>query len=34
MEALLGWLDPAAHPVYVLLPADQAAALRAAWALP
>lgn len=34
MESLLGWLDPAAHPVYVLLPADRAAALRASWALP
>jgi len=34
MEALLAWLDPAARPVYVLLPADRAAALRADWALP
>ena len=34
MEALLGWLDPAARPVYVLLPAAQATALRSAWALP
>ena len=34
MEALLAWLDPAARPVYVLLPADRAARLRADWALP
>ena len=34
MEALLAWLDPAAQPLFVLLPADRAAALRAAWALP
>jgi D-alanyl-D-alanine dipeptidase len=34
MESLLAWLDPAARPVYVLLPADQAAALRVPWALP
>ncbi len=34
MESLLAWLDPAARPVYVLLPADRAAALRASWALP
>lgn len=34
MEALLAWLDPAARPVYVLLPAAQAAALRSAWTLP
>jgi L,D-peptidoglycan transpeptidase YkuD (ErfK/YbiS/YcfS/YnhG family) len=34
MESLLAWLDPAARPVYVLLPADRAAALRAGWALP
>lgn len=34
MESLLAWLDPAARPVYVLLPADRADALRTAWALP
>ncbi len=34
MEALLAWLDPAAQPVYVLLPADRAAALRTDWSLP
>lgn len=34
MESLLAWLDPAAHPVYVLLPAEQATALHDAWALP
>jgi D-alanyl-D-alanine dipeptidase len=34
MEALLAWLDPAANPVYVLLPADRASALREPWALP
>lgn len=34
MEALLAWLDPAAHPAFVLLPADRLAALRAPWGLP
>lgn len=34
MDALLAWLDPAARPVFVLLPAAQAAALRPAWSLP
>jgi zinc D-Ala-D-Ala dipeptidase len=34
MEALLAWLDPAARPVFVLLPADRAAALKESWALP
>jgi D-alanyl-D-alanine dipeptidase len=34
LERLLGWLDPAAHPVFVLLPAPELAALRGAWALP
>jgi D-alanyl-D-alanine dipeptidase len=34
MEALLAWLDPAAKPVYVLLPAKQAALLRDGWSLP
>lgn len=34
METLLSWLDPAAHPVFVLLPAAEAAALRAPWVLP
>ncbi len=34
MEELLTWLDPAARPVFVLLPASERAALRGAWALP
>ena len=34
MEALMAWLDPAARPVYLLLPADRFAALRGPWALP
>jgi L,D-transpeptidase-like protein len=34
LEALLGWLDPAAHPVYVLLPDESYRALAAAWGLP
>ncbi len=34
MERLLAWLDPAARPVFVLLPAAERAALRDAWALP
>lgn len=34
IEALLGWLDPAARPTFVLLPAGERDALRAAWSLP
>ena len=34
MEAVLGWLDPDAQPVFVLLPAGEYAALRAGWRLP
>ncbi|HTE53624.1 MAG TPA: hypothetical protein VK698_22365 [Kofleriaceae bacterium] len=34
IEALLAWLDPAAHPTFVLLPAGERDALRAAWGLP
>jgi D-alanyl-D-alanine dipeptidase len=34
MEAILGWLDPAARPILVVLPDGAYAALRAAWALP
>jgi L,D-peptidoglycan transpeptidase YkuD (ErfK/YbiS/YcfS/YnhG family) len=34
MEALLTWLDPAARPVFVLLPAAERDALRGAWGLP
>ena len=34
MEELLTWLDPAARPVFVLLPASERTALRTAWALP
>ena len=34
IEALLGWLDPAARPAFVLLPAGERDALRGAWSLP
>lgn len=34
MSALLGWLDPAAHPVLVLLPRGEYEKLRGEWALP
>ena len=34
MDALLGWLDPAAHPRFVLLPEAEYAQLRQAWDLP
>jgi L,D-peptidoglycan transpeptidase YkuD (ErfK/YbiS/YcfS/YnhG family) len=34
MEGLLGWIDPAVKPVFVLLPRDRLAALRGPWGLP
>ena len=34
MQRLLGWLDPARHPVFVLLPADEYAHRAPAWSLP
>lgn len=34
MEALLGWLDPAAHPLFVLLPEADYARLHESWDLP
>jgi L,D-peptidoglycan transpeptidase YkuD (ErfK/YbiS/YcfS/YnhG family) len=34
MEALLHWVRPAGHPVFVLLPTAEYQALRAEWALP
>lgn len=34
MQALLDWLDPAAAPLFVLLPADEYARLAARWHLP
>jgi L,D-peptidoglycan transpeptidase YkuD (ErfK/YbiS/YcfS/YnhG family) len=34
MERLLGWLDPAKKPVFVLLPKNDYARLREAWNLP
>lgn len=34
MEELLGWLDPAHKPVFVLLPGDEYRRLREAWSLP
>ena len=34
MQALLAWLDPAARPLFVLLPEAQHTRLHAAWGLP
>lgn len=34
MQALLGWLDPAQQPVFVLLPQAEHARLATAWGLP
>jgi D-alanyl-D-alanine dipeptidase len=34
LEALLGWLDPAAHPLLVQLPAAEYRRLRETWSLP
>lgn len=34
MRALLGWLQPQDHPVFVLLPLGEYQRLRAAWGLP
>lgn len=34
MDAVLGWLDPALHPVFVLLPDAEYRELRSAWRLP
>jgi len=34
MQALLGWLDPAAHPLFVLLPEADYARLQQSWGLP
>jgi L,D-peptidoglycan transpeptidase YkuD (ErfK/YbiS/YcfS/YnhG family) len=34
MQALLGWLDPARNPVFVLLPRTELERLHAAWQLP
>ena len=34
MQALLGWLDPAQHPVFVLLPQPEYQRLRLTWDLP
>lgn len=34
MRELLGWLDPAKHPLFVLLPRAQYQRLREAWQLP
>jgi L,D-peptidoglycan transpeptidase YkuD (ErfK/YbiS/YcfS/YnhG family) len=34
MDAVLGWLDPAEHPVFVLLPDSEYRELRARWRLP
>jgi hypothetical protein len=34
MSTLLGWLDPAATPRFVLLPVQAYARLQAAWDLP
>ena len=34
VDALVGWLDPAARPLYVLLPRDEYVARQKAWKLP
>ena len=34
MQALLGWLDPSAHPLFVLLPEADYARLQERWGLP
>jgi hypothetical protein len=34
MKALLAWLDPRLHPVFVLLPHAQYMRLRKTWNLP
>ena len=34
MRALVAWLDPAAEPVFLLLPDAEHARLRSAWSLP
>jgi len=34
MSALLGWLDPAAHPLFVLLPEAEYRRLQQHWGLP
>jgi zinc D-Ala-D-Ala dipeptidase len=34
LETLLAWMDPAAQPVYVLLPKAELAALASSWGLP
>jgi D-alanyl-D-alanine dipeptidase len=34
IEAVLAWLDPAARPVFALLPSGEYAGLRSAWGLP
>jgi hypothetical protein len=34
LETLIAWLDPAARPVYLLLPADAYGALHGTWSLP
>ncbi|MCA9490497.1 MAG: L,D-transpeptidase family protein, partial [Myxococcales bacterium] len=34
LEELVGWLDPAAHPVYVLLTADELERVGTSWGLP
>lgn len=34
IESLIAWLDPAAHPVYALVPSARLAGLAGAWRLP
>lgn len=34
LRAMIAWLDPAMHPVYVLLPRQEYLRLRRAWGLP
>ena len=34
LRAMIAWLDPSRHPLYILLPAKEYLRLRGAWGLP
>lgn len=34
LRAMIAWLDPSRHPLYILLPAREYLRLRRAWGLP
>ena len=34
LRAMIAWLDPSKHPLYVLLPSREYLRLRKAWGLP